>query len=491
MRILYIDIDSLRPDHLGCYGYNRPTSPNIDIVAQSGVRFENYYTSDSPCLPSRTALFSGCFGITTGVVNHGGTHSAPRAEGPGRGFQSRWTLDSLAERLRKAGLRTASISPFPHRHSAYHIWEGFHETIDTGGDGLERADIVFPVVKNWLRHNVARKDWFLHVNLWDPHTPYDVPREFGEPMRDYPPPGWLSQEIIDKHRRSYGSHDAVTPHGHNFTNNWFRGAKTIRDTADWKAWIDGYDTGIRHADHYVGKIIEELRQVGIHEETAIIISSDHGENQGELGVYGDHQTADEHTNRVPLIIRWPGLTDDRQGGCQSNLHYSVDFAATLVELVGGEIPAMWDGTSFAREVIGHGECGREFLVLSQGAWSCQRGVRWGDYLLLRTYHTGHKDLPALALFNLNNDPHEIHNLAGAEPQAVAEGLRLLEGWMTEHLIKSGQPDPLLQVIAEGGPLHARDQDLPSLTCLLRATNRSDHADWLDRNHGRPRECSAP
>ena len=68
MRILYVDVDSLRPDHLGCYGYHRPTSPVIDGIAREGVRFTNYFASDSPCVPSRAALFSGRPGIRNGIV---------------------------------------------------------------------------------------------------------------------------------------------------------------------------------------------------------------------------------------------------------------------------------------------------------------------------------------------------------------------------------------------------------------------------------------
>ena len=72
MRIIYFDIDCLRPDHLGCYGYDRPTSPTTDSIAGEGIRFENYYCASSPCLPSRTCLTSGRFGIRNGVVsNHG------------------------------------------------------------------------------------------------------------------------------------------------------------------------------------------------------------------------------------------------------------------------------------------------------------------------------------------------------------------------------------------------------------------------------------
>ena len=86
MRVVYIDIDSLRPDHLGCYGYGRNTSPTIDQLAARGVRFDQVYITDAPCLPSRTALWSGRAGFHTGVVGHGGTAAQPVVDGPSRGF---------------------------------------------------------------------------------------------------------------------------------------------------------------------------------------------------------------------------------------------------------------------------------------------------------------------------------------------------------------------------------------------------------------------
>ena len=88
MRILYIDVDSLRPDHLGCYGYHRNPSPTIDALALEGVRFKNVYVSDAPCLPSRTALWSGRCGFRTGVVGHGGSAAQPFIEGLARGAAS-------------------------------------------------------------------------------------------------------------------------------------------------------------------------------------------------------------------------------------------------------------------------------------------------------------------------------------------------------------------------------------------------------------------
>src|SRR6185503_7187104 len=135
MRILYIDIDSQRPDHLGCYGYHRDTSPNIDRIAREGVRFDNYYVSDAPCLPSRTAMWSGRFGVHTGVINHGGTAAEPFVEGPGRGFRDRLGQTCWMSCLRRAGFQTATISPFGERHAAWWWYAGFNEICNPGKNG--------------------------------------------------------------------------------------------------------------------------------------------------------------------------------------------------------------------------------------------------------------------------------------------------------------------------------------------------------------------
>ena len=125
MNVLFIDIDTLRPDHMGCYGYGRNTTPNIDAIAREGVRFDNYYCSDAPCLPSRAALVSGTFGIKNGVVGHGGTAADRFREGITREFRDNrddWNFHNI---FRRAGLYTASVSTFPERHSAWWFQAGF------------------------------------------------------------------------------------------------------------------------------------------------------------------------------------------------------------------------------------------------------------------------------------------------------------------------------------------------------------------------------
>jgi arylsulfatase A-like enzyme len=192
MRLLYVDIDTLRADHLGCYGYHRNTSPAIDAIAHDAIRFESVYASDTPCGPSRSALISGRFGIHNGVVGHGGTAADPFLEGAARGFQSRGAATSWARRMRSVGLHTATISSFGERHSAYHWDAGFNEVINLGTMGIETADQVAPLALDWLARNGARDNWFLHVHLWDPHTPYRTPTSYGEPFAQDPAPDWLT-----------------------------------------------------------------------------------------------------------------------------------------------------------------------------------------------------------------------------------------------------------------------------------------------------------
>jgi len=483
MRILYIDIDTLRPDHLGCYGYHRNTSPNIDAVAEQAVRFENCYVSDAPCLPSRSSLFSGRFGIHTDAVNHGGTTADPRRTGKTRGFKDPYQTNSWIYLLAKAGFHTVSVSPFAERHSAWWFYAGFKEMYNPGKSGNERADEVFPYAEKWLEENASRDNWFLHVNMWDPHTVYRTPAEFGNPFEKEPPPAWITEEKIRRDYDGYGPHSAHEPLGYGpfeTDSPFFPGE--IKTLEDYKLWIDGYDCGIRYSDLYAGKLLDILARKGVIEETAVIISADHGENQGELNVYGDHQTADHITCRVPYILKWPGLEPRTYRG----LHYQNDLAATVLDLLGIEVPDFWDGRSLAEALRCGKESPREYLVVSQNAWSCQRAVRFGDYIMVKTYHTGFKHFPEYMLFDLKNDPHELIDLAKEKPALVEKAGFLLEKWHSDMMRTSTSvTDPLWITIAEGGPLHARESELPRYCRRLRETGRAHHAELLEKLRGRP------
>ena len=308
MRIVYFDIDSLRADHLGCYGYHRNTSPNIDRLAAEGCRFENVYVSDAPCLPSRTALWSGRFGFHNGVVNHGGTAAQPFPQ-PDRGVTDVFHDTGWMAMLRSVGIRTITVSSFAERHAAWHWYAGFSEVHNCGHEGMERADEVTPIALDWLRRSGTEDDWFLHVNLWDPHIPYRTPPGYGNPFASEPLPERITEALWKKGWEGYGPHSPQEPHGYG-GETYFLGYPRFPETIDSmeavRKWIDGYDTGISFADRHVGLVLEALNDLGILDDTIVIVSADHGESQGEFNIWGDHQTADHSTCRVPLVIRWPG-----------------------------------------------------------------------------------------------------------------------------------------------------------------------------------------
>lgn len=483
MRVIYIDIDTLRADHLGCYGYHRKTSPNIDKLAKQGVLFRNVYASDTPCLPSRTALLTGRFGIHNGVVNHGGTDADPVIDGAGREFWSKLQIDSFPTRLKRAGLKTVSISSFAQRHSAFHWYAGFDEAYNVGKYGIETADEVYAIASDWLNRNGAKDNWFLHVHMWDPHTPYRAAPSYGEPFAADPLPEWLTEEVRAQHWKGCGPHSAREVSGFapkpDMLAHFPRQPQEAPDMKAVRAMFDGYDAGVLVADEYVGKIVALLAQLGIEDDTAIMLSSDHGETLGELNIYGDHQTADQCTSHIPLILKWPGL---EAGSERQAFHYQIDVTASLLELLGQDVPKGWDGASFAQGLKAGKDEGRDHLIVSQGAWTCQRGVRFENWIVISTMHDGYHLFDDVMLFDVVADPHEQVNLAKEKPDIAARGLALLSRWHETMMPTAARGrDPLANVVAEGGPYHVRGQ-LPAYLERLRATGRSGKADLLAEKH---------
>jgi len=485
MKILYLDLDTLRPDHLGCYDYHRNTSPNIDRICRDGVRFDNYYCSDAPCLPSRTALMSGRFGIHTGVVGHDGTCADMRLGGTQRGFVDTLSLTSLPAFLKQQDLRTTYIGGFGERHSSWTFYAGFREIHDTGKHGMESAEDVTPIALDWISRNAEKDNWYLHVNYWDPHAPYRAPEKFGNPFKDDPLPAWFSEKLIEEHRRLAGPHGAqeVNMYDNKTDPAYPRHPGEVKNLAGLRRLIDGYDCGIAYMDQHIGQILAALEAKGVLEDCAIIVSADHGENLGELGIYAEHATADHVTCRIPMIVRWPG---GKAGHIDKELHYNLDLAptlATLFEIVPKDI---WDGQSFAPSILQGSDSGREYLVLSQCAHVCQRAVRWDDWIYMRTYHDGYHLFPDEMLFNLKDDPHEQDDLASAHPALCREASAMLDKWHKRMMVtmpEGYEVDPLDTVLEEGGPTHARGQ-LKTYCERLRETGRGDAIEELKKRHDR-------
>jgi hypothetical protein len=128
------------------------------------------------------------------------------------------------------------------------------EWYNTGKNGLERADEINPIAIDWLKRNARRDNWFLHINYWDPHTPYRTPIEYGNPFEDDPPPSWLTEEILRQHWEGCGYRSAQEPWTWWMGRKWERMPENIANLSDWKRWIDGYDVGVKYADDHVRQI---------------------------------------------------------------------------------------------------------------------------------------------------------------------------------------------------------------------------------------------
>ncbi|MHB1158201.1 MAG: sulfatase [Phycisphaerales bacterium] len=502
MRILYLDLDALTPSHLSCYGYPRKTSPTMDALAAKGARFTNYYTSDAPCLPSRTAFYSGRFGIQTGVVGHGGTAAEPKRQGADRGFRDWFDEFGFARQLQNAGYHTAIISPFGQRHAAHWFYAGFNEIHNTGQGGMESAEVVTPVIDRWLAANAKKDDWYLHINFWDIHTPYRAPESYGNPFENEPLPEWFTDEMLERHIRMTGPHTATDlgMYWDATDKQYPRMPAKIADRASLKRYIDGYDTAIRYVDDRIKSIIDKLKADGVYDDTLMIVSADHGENQCELGIYGEHGTADQGTCNIPMIVSGPGV---RAGVVDDGLHYNIDWAPTVMDLLKREKPALWDGESFV-EILTKGENfrgqEREQLVVSQCCHVCQRSVRWdaGDkrWLYMRTYHDGFHLFPREMLYELASDPREQRDVSADYQAECREGAWRLMQWHDEQMRKmaayaSDSTDPLWTVVREGGPFHAGllhghvgVAGLLKYLERLEATGRAEGAAELREKYGR-------
>lgn len=474
MKVIIFDIDTLRADHMSCYGYGRDTTPNIDSIAAEGVRFDEYYCPNAPCLPSRASLITGQYGIHTGVVGHGGTAADLRPQGITRHFQDLYSSNGLFMQFRKAGLHTVSISTFAERHSSWWFNAGLNECYNVGKCGGEEGGEVTPIALDWLKRHEGEDNWVMHVHYWDPHTPYRTPMSYGNPYENDPlPDPWITEEVFADHLKHVG------PHGANEINMWVDTANPnfprhpgkVQTMAEMKTFLDNYDCGIKYTDDQIGKIVALLKEQGIYDDVSIIVTSDHGENIGELGLYAEHATADEPTCHIPMVIKWVG---GAKGIVDKAFHDNTDLCPTVSELLNVPVDKNYhyDGRSYASTIRTGEECGRENVVLTQCAHVCQRSARFGDYVYIRTVHGGGHLFEKEMLFNIKEDPHQLHNLVKERPDLAAQGAKIILDWVDEQMkVSNYDVDPMWTVMREGGPEHCR----------------GEIANYMKRLEGTPRE----
>jgi len=457
LKVLIVDIDSLRPDHLGCYGYGRHTSPNIDALAQTSTIFHNCFASDTPCLPSRTALAMGRFGIKNGVNTHWGHGQHLRPIANGHAYQP-GCIPTFA--LLGQTMRTASISSFAERHKAFWFSAAFRESNNPPSfrTGLETADDVTPVALEWLRRHAQEQDWLLHVNYWDVHHPYPVSQDNATQIAATGPASiWPTDEHIRQHHALNGVRTAA---------QWFAPEleadnqrreqtepryrhypmpRTIGDRKQFDYIVAGYDASIAVVDQHVQRLVEYLQHIGVYDETIIVITADHGEAFGEHGIYAEHAFAHPPCQHIPLIVKWPEGTPSR---CDE-LVYQFDVMATLTEAAGLPVPMGWDAQSFLPALEGRSYPGRRYLVCTHGIYTFSRSVVRRDWVYIRTIHPGLYDIPPEMLHDRHTDPFYVENVLDQRSTIRQELAASMNDWWHATAGASGASDPLLDTLALG------------------------------------------
>jgi arylsulfatase A-like enzyme len=401
-----VSIDSLRADHLGCYGYPRNTSRTIDRLAREGTRFETVISTTSWTLPAHAALFTGLFDPA-----HGTTDVYYRLA-PG--------YHTIAEHFRAAGWSTVGLYAGPLLHPSFSLDQGFDRWIScmsAAAGAVDDSDPATLYEANLASHadvtgprtlEAARSvleqppesPLFLFVHLWDPHYDYIPPEPYDRLFDpDY-------QGSVDIH--NYALNETVN---------------ADMDRRDLEHVIALYDGEIRFTDDTLAELLRMLDEARPNRERLTIVTADHGEEFFEHGRKGHQQTLFEESIRVPLIVRWPGqLPTGRVVPGQVSL---VDVAPTIASLAGLDPMPATQGIDLSGALRGRPVPERGLHALLDVGDTRIDALRTARYKLLRSHGL-------LAHLDLVSDPHE-HELLPGPPEDAGFSAHALD----DVLQKSG------------------------------------------------------
>lgn len=332
--VILISIDSLRADHLHCYGYDRNTSPHIDQLAREGVLFVNTFSSSGWTLPAHVSMLTSLVVPTHGVVK------------PDKKIDRK--VKTLAQALKEHGYTTAGFISAVFVHAIYGFDKGFDVYEDLSADPsiLEKhpdsthvIEAIFSDVEGitspritrrvtqWLHEN-RKKPFFLFLHYFDVHYDYMPPPPY-DTMFD---PGYTGTISA----KNYYYNDAVNPN---------------MSPADLKHIIALYDGEIRFVDEHIGLLLERLKESHLDKNTIIIVTADHGEEFFEHGGK-DHRTLYDEVLRIPLIIKWPGHIPE--GKRVNSLAGIIDIMPTVLDLACGDTTGTMMGKSLRNQIFGDG-----------------------------------------------------------------------------------------------------------------------------------------
>jgi arylsulfatase len=398
-------------------------TPSLDQIAAESALFTQAFATDIPTQPSHTAVFTGCYGATTGIVSH--------FHGPA---QLNTATSWLPSMFQAAGCRTAAVDHL----FVMKDWfiRGYDDYVVPPGRSRSPASMVNDLAFPWLDAH-AYDDFFLFLHYWDAHIPY-LP---DEPFRTRHT--WESRRRVDPDvMRRLQSRPSFPL----FKRTHYDHLDKIPNL-DYLA--DLHDAEVAYLDHQLGRLFAHLADLDILDDCLLVILGDHGENMTEHDAWFDHAGLYDSVVHVPLIIRAPGRIEPTR---VDDLVALIDVMPTVLELQGlGDDPRLgsFDGRSLlpviADETLRH----RELVMLSECTWQAKRGIRTKDWKYIRCWDPGIYPRAGCELYDLAADPDEQHDLSTKRPDVVAAMDACMDRWLATQL--AGRPDPMDEVIEVGLP----------------------------------------
>jgi arylsulfatase A-like enzyme len=389
--IFLIVIDTLRADHLGCYGYPRPVSPTIDRLASEGVIFENAFASSNNTLESVSSLFTSTTALTDQVYK--------------KGFPVSYT--PLQKRFEEGGYNTLAVvaNPWLKFHERF-FEDGFRHFEFVGDEDPDvwSANTTRQVARTALefledKFDPAGRNFF-YIHHLDPHDRYRPPVDYGfysGPHHDPLPEAHVlsnEEEVYRRHKQDPDFYGVARP-------------EPVSDAA-LDFLIASYDGEIRYIDDHIGKLIDRLDSMDVLRDSLIVLTSDHGEEFLEHGLLKHGFQLYDESIRVPLIFYAPGYLAPRR---DARLVSGVDIAPTLLQVAGLSVPEHMLGASALdaepqRDAV---------LITTHYVNQDQRGIRTRKWKLIEDLRTGETHL-----FDLERDPGERTNLYAGDPDPWSE-----------------------------------------------------------------------
>ena len=384
--LVVVTLDTLRADRLGCYGYFRDTTPQIDLLAARSLRFERCLTPVAQTAPSHISIFTG-----VGPVEHG--VESNHALSTDSGLRTSATLQTLAEALRRAGMRTGGFVGATPVKRASGLDAGFDVWSEPSTARRPGADVIADAVR--FMDECAGAPFFVWIHIFDAHEPLlppFVPQHYLDLWKEDPAAAaWrvdrgITRETVVRGQVEYGVVDAH----------------------------HAYDGALRFLDDQFGTLLTSLHETGREKETVLVVVADHGTALGQHAHWGHGMCWDDHF-RVPLIVHVPGIAPKVIDTSLSTLDLWPTVMGLAPELANESLLAQCRGVDvlaadFApRPLFGVAALGPKTGAVTFGRWKLIQGRA-------STVH----------LFDLEADPYEQNDIAKANPSVVARLTRLIE-----------------------------------------------------------------